>query len=80
LFSMALMHSTFGVFWILFPATGNLQKASPYYDPRLAAFVAIAYVAIVIFLWGSKTLAQYRFARSRESHVEDKNQLVATGK
>ena len=80
LFSMALMHSTFGVFWILFPATGNLQKATPYYDPRIAAFVAIAYVAIVIFLWGSRTLAQYRFTRSSESRVADKNQLVTTGK
>jgi len=80
LFSMALMHSTFGLFWILFPATGNLQKATPYYDPRLAAFIAIAYVAIVTFLWGSKTLAQFRFARSSESGAADKKQLVATGK
>jgi len=74
LFSMALMHSTFGLFWILFPATGNLQKASSYYDPRIAAFIAISYVAIVTLLWGSKTLAQYRFARSngRESSEERK--------
>jgi membrane protease YdiL (CAAX protease family) len=64
MFSMALFHSTFGLFWILFPATGNLQKASSYYDPRIAAFIAISYVAIVTLLWGSKTLAQYRFARS----------------
>src|SRR5512134_1493342 len=64
LFSMALMHSTFGVFWILFPATDNLQKATPYYDPRIAALVAMSYVAIVTLLWGSKTLAHYRFARS----------------
>ena len=71
LFSMALMHSTFGVFWILFPATGNLQKATPYYDPRIAAFVAIAYVTIVTFLWSSKTLAQFRFARSDEANAEE---------
>lgn len=77
---MSLFHSTFGLFWILFPATGNLQKASSYYDPRIAAFIAISYVALVIFLWGSKTLAQYRFARSRESRETDKKQLVATGK
>lgn len=80
LFSMALMHSTFGLFWILFPATGNLQKATPYYDPRIAAYVAIAYVVVVTFLWGSKTLAQFRFAQSSESRVADKNQLVTTGK
>lgn len=80
LFSMALLHSTFGVFWILLPATGNLQKATSYYDPRIAAFVAISYVALVTFLWGSKTLAQFRFARSSESRAEDKNQLVTTDK
>jgi len=76
LFSMALMHSTFGLFWILFPATGNLQKASSYYDPRIAAFIAIAYVVLVTFLWGSKTLAQYRFARSSESRASGKNQPI----
>lgn len=76
LFSMALMHSTFGLFWILFPATDNLQKATPYYDPRIAAFVTISYVALVTFLWGSKTLAQFRFARSDESHIADKNQPI----
>jgi len=79
LFSMALFHSTFGLFWILLPATDNLQKATPYYDPRLAAIIAISYVAIVTLLWGSKTLAQYRFARSSESYVTDKNQLVTAG-
>jgi uncharacterized protein len=63
LFSMALMHATFGLFWVLWPATDNLQKALPYYDPRLAAFIAIVYVSVVAFLWGPKTLAQFRFGR-----------------
>ncbi|HLO18736.1 MAG TPA: CPBP family glutamic-type intramembrane protease, partial [Anaerolineales bacterium] len=76
LFSMALLHSTFGVFWILFPATGNLQKATSYYDPRIAAFIAMSYVVIVTFLWGSNTLAQFRFTRSGESHIADKNQPI----
>ncbi len=80
LFSMALLHSTFGLFWILLPATDNLQKATSYYDPRIAAFIAISYVVIVTLLWGSKTLTQYRSARSSESHVADKNQLVTTDK
>ena len=71
---MSLFHSTFGLFWILFPATGNLQKASSYYDPRIAALVAITYVVIVTFLWGSKTLAQFRFARSDELNAADKHQ------
>jgi uncharacterized protein len=50
LFAMALFHWTFGLFWILFPQTGNLQKAPPVYDPRIAAVIAIAYVAIVTLL------------------------------
>lgn len=76
LFSMALLHSTFGLFWTLMPATDNLQKASSYYDPRIAAFIAISYAAIVTLLWGSKTLAQYRFARSRKPQLADKHQPV----
>jgi membrane protease YdiL (CAAX protease family) len=75
-FSMSLFHSTFGLFWILFPATDNLQKASSYYDPRIAAFIVISYVAVVTLLWGSNTLVQYRFARSDESHIADKNQPI----
>lgn len=80
MFSMALSHWTFGLFWILFPQPGNLQKALPFDDPRLAAFIVISYVVLVTFLWGSKTLAQFRFARSSESRVADKDQLVTTGK
>ena len=79
LFSMALFHSTFGLFWILWPVT-NLQEAPPVYDPRIAAFIAVSYVALVTFLWGSRTLAQFRFARSSESRVADKKQLVTTDK
>jgi membrane protease YdiL (CAAX protease family) len=67
LFSMALFHWTFGLFWILFPATGNLQKAPSIYDPRIAAFIAMSYVVIVTLLWGPKTLAHYRFAKPRLS-------------
>ncbi len=70
LFSMALFHWTFGLFWILLPATDNLQRATPYYDPRIAACIAIGYVAIVVFLWGSRTLAEYRFAPSHQPPVE----------
>ena len=58
LFSMALFHSTFGLFWILLPATDNLQKATSYYDPRIAALLVTCVAAIVTVVWGSKTLAQ----------------------
>jgi len=63
LFSMALAHSTFGMFWSLWP-TENLHQSVPFYDPRIMAFTAIFYVMIVTLLWGPKTLAQFRFARS----------------
>jgi membrane protease YdiL (CAAX protease family) len=79
LFSMALLHATFGLFWTLLPATDNLQKATSYYDPRIAALVTIAYVALVTILWGSKTLAQFRFARSTESNAADRQQPATAG-
>ncbi|MBI5878298.1 MAG: CPBP family intramembrane metalloprotease [Chloroflexi bacterium] len=78
LFSMALFHSTFGLFWVLWPQTGNLQKATPVYDPRIAAIIAISYVVIVTLLWGSQTLAQYRFARSG-GRMASEEQPRATG-
>lgn len=61
LFSMALFHWTFGLFWSLWPQD-NLQKAVPFYDPRLCALVAVFYVAVVVFLWRPATLANYRYA------------------
>ena len=80
LFSMALFHWTFGVFWILFPATGNLQKAPSVYDPRIAAVIGMSYVVIVTLLWGSKTLAQYRFATPSERHIADKHRPAMVDK
>jgi membrane protease YdiL (CAAX protease family) len=61
LFSMALFHWTFGLFWSLWPQD-NLQRSVPFYDPRICALLAIFYVAVVAFLWGPKTLKKYRFA------------------
>jgi hypothetical protein len=74
LFSMALFHWMFGLFWILFPATGNLQKAPSVYDPRIAASIGISYVVVVTLLWGSKTLSQFRFAKPSDPRTADKNQ------
>ena len=62
LFSMALCHWTFGLFWSLWPQD-NLQKAVPFYDPKIAAATAVFYVVIVVYVWGPRTLAQFRFAR-----------------
>jgi uncharacterized protein len=68
LFSMALLHSTFGVFWALWPQTGNLQKAPPEYDPRIAALVTLSYVLIVTSLWGYETLARFRCVGAASRH------------
>ena len=64
LFSMALCHWTFGLFWTLWPQD-NLQRAVPFYSPRITAVTAVLYVLIVVYLWGPRTLARFRFARSR---------------
>ena len=63
LFSMALCHWTFGLFWSLWPQA-NLQKAVPFYRPQIAATAAVVYVLVVVYLWGPKTLARFRFART----------------
>lgn len=65
LFSMALFHWTFGMFWSLWPQD-NLQKAVPFYAPRICAIIAVIYALLVIFLWGHKTLANYRYSKSGE--------------
>lgn len=63
LFSMALCHWTFGLFWSFWPQD-NLQKAVPFYWPQIAAAAAVVYVLVVVYLWGPKTLARFRFARA----------------
>jgi uncharacterized protein len=70
LFSMALTHWTFGMFWSLWPVE-NLHRVVAFYDPRVMAFIAIFYAVIVALLWGPKTLAQYRFARLRHANTEN---------
>lgn len=63
LFSMALFHWTSGLFWSLWPQD-NLQKAVPFYDPRICVSIAIIYALLVIFFWGHKTLANYRYTKA----------------
>ena len=60
LFSMALCHWTFGLFWSFWPQD-NLQKAVPFYKPQITAAAAVVYVLVVVYLWGPKTLARFRF-------------------
>ena len=61
--AMCLLHASFGVWWGLWPAE-HWHRAPDFYDPRILAVHALLYVAIVAFLWGPKTLAQYRYARA----------------
>lgn len=63
LFAMSLFHTTFGLFWSFWPSD-NLTRVVSFYNPFIAASIAIFYVVIVTLLWGPKMLAQYRFARS----------------
>jgi uncharacterized protein len=44
---------------VLFPIYGS------YFDPVIAFIIMAVTTAIVIFLWGPKTLARYRYARLR---------------
>lgn len=66
LFSMALCHCTFGLFWILWPQD-NLQQAVPFYKPQITAVAALVYVLVVVYAWGPSTLARWRFARPGRS-------------
>jgi membrane protease YdiL (CAAX protease family) len=66
LFSLSLCHWTFGLFWVFWPQD-NLQKAVPFYDPRITATAATCAVVIVVYLWGTKTLARFRFARPEQA-------------
>jgi len=68
LFSMALCHWAFGIFWSLWPQD-NLQTAVPFYQPQITALAAFGYVAVVVFLWGPKTLARFRFGRPARAGV-----------
>ena len=66
LFSMALCHWTFGLFWMFWPQD-NLQKAVPFYDPRITAVAATGCVLLVVYFWGAKTMRQFRFARREQT-------------
>lgn len=68
LFAMALLHWAFGLYWIMWPQD-NLQKAVPFYDPRIWALLAVAVVATVVYVWGPGTLAKYRFAQTEKAKV-----------
>ena len=53
-FATALFHTTLNVGWQLFPIDGS------YFDPRITGSITAFVAAIIIVLWGPRTLARYR--------------------
>jgi CAAX protease family protein len=78
LFAIALIHPGMGIYWYLWPVSANLGIPS-FYDPRNLALTAIALATIVTFLWGSKTLAHYRYAQSGDRISRKEQKKMATG-
>jgi hypothetical protein len=68
LFAVAAMHTLFNQVWMAFRPSGGLVGMSvpSFYNPSNLAITTIVLATLVTFLWGSKTLSQYRFARSRQ--------------
>jgi CAAX protease family protein len=62
LFAMDLLHPGLFVWWYLWPVSGAGLSMPALYDPRRLALIAIVLAATVTYLWGPKTLAQYRYA------------------
>jgi len=62
LFAMDLLHPGLFVWWYLWPVSGAGLSMPTVYDPRSLALIAFAMAAIVTYLWGPRTLAQYRYA------------------
>ena len=62
IFAVALLHTMFNFVWQVIPP-GNMVLI-PLYNPGSLAVITSVLAAVVTFLWGSKTLAEYRFAPS----------------
>lgn len=54
-FAMVLFHTMINSSPYLFPNNG------PHYDPFIFAILLLVTVVLVVFFWGSKTLARYRY-------------------
>ena len=55
-FGMVLFHATMNISPYLIPNQGAQ------YDPFITCILLIVTVVVIVFLWGSKTLARYRYA------------------
>ncbi len=56
LFATIVFHDMANVGYVLFPVHGSL------YDPAIGGSITAVIAVIVTFLWGTKTLARYRYA------------------
>ncbi|MDQ2903594.1 MAG: CPBP family intramembrane glutamic endopeptidase [Ktedonobacteraceae bacterium] len=65
LFAVIIFHAMINVGEFSFPNYGS------HYDPVIAAAITAVIAIIIIFLWGSKTLARYRYARPQASNVDN---------
>lgn len=72
IFAVVMMHALFNTVWFLFPRNPDwVGLARPvFYNPINLALTTIVLATIVASLWGSKTLAQFRFARSSQAQVK----------
>jgi membrane protease YdiL (CAAX protease family) len=61
-FIAALVHTTINVTWQLFPIQGS------FYDPRVTGFITAVVAVIVVAVWGPRTSARCRPARSHPRH------------
>jgi membrane protease YdiL (CAAX protease family) len=66
IFAVVVMHTLFNTVWFLFPRNEDwVSLARPvFYNPTNLALITIVLATIVTFVWGSKTLAKFRFSRS----------------
>ena len=65
LFAMDVLHPGLFVWWYLWPVSGTGLSMPALYEPRNLALIAIVLAATVTYLWGPKTLNQYRGIRRR---------------
>jgi membrane protease YdiL (CAAX protease family) len=56
IFAAILFHDMDNVSWSLFPNNGS------HYDPAITGSLTVITAVLVTFLWGSRTLARYRYA------------------
>ena len=61
LFAAIVFHAMFNVSFAVFPNYGS------HWDPAVAGAITAIVAVIVTFLWGSRTLARYRYAGSRQT-------------